>query len=112
MIWTNRISVAFPISMIEGANHLAAIIDPDTGGNQTFSIDRLKGDYIYAEIPFIEDFLPLVMSKDPAIWFSTMTQLAESKNHEPLTQEQVDALCNSILIGDECNVLEEEAIIE
>lgn len=107
MTWTNRTRVAFPLSLLDKANHLAHIIDPDVGGDQTFSADRLKGGMLYAEIPFVEDFLPLVQRKNPSEWFAATSQLAEMRGRKPLSQDAVNALCAALLIGEECNQLDD-----
>lgn len=104
-MWTPRIPCAFPIALINEANALAAIIDPDTGGQNTFTLDLVRGDYVYAEIPFKEHFLPLVQSRDINLWIPAIAQLATEKSIEPLPDEVIVALCESLLIGDECQTL-------
>jgi hypothetical protein len=99
--WTERKLIAFPISLLAAANHLAHILDPDTGGSQTYSPDRVRGDYIFAEIPFIVDFWPAVERRDPDEWAVIVNQLAESRGREPMPEETIRALCSAMLIGDE-----------
>lgn len=103
--WTDRIRVAFPASEYSAATRLGSLIDPDVGGAETFSLDRtlmVDGvEYIYASIPFLSDFLPVVEARDAETWYQVMTKLAESRNREALTREEIETLCATMLIGDE-----------
>ena len=105
-MWTERIPCAYPVALIDEANQLAAIIDPDTGGFVTFDPAYTRSDYVYAEIPFKEHFLPIVQGRDSATWQAAIAQLAAEKGVEPLSPETINLLCSSLLIGDECNTLE------
>ena len=105
-MWTNRIPCAYPVAMINEANALAAIIDPDTGGSQTFGLDSVRVGYVYAEIPFKTHFLPIVQGRDPDTWQVAIAQLASEKGVEPLSPETIELLRSSLLIGDECSGLE------
>ncbi len=107
-IWTERISVAFPEGLIDQANQLAAIIDPDTGGYLTFDPAQNRGGYCYASIPFKAEFEPLVRRRDPDEWQFAIAQLASVKGMEPLDPEVIETLRTSMLIGDECDVLTDE----
>lgn len=106
-MWTSRIPCAYPMAMINEANALAAIIDPDTGGQSTFSLDCVKGGYVYAEIPFKTHFLPIVQGRDPATWQAVIPQLAAEKGMEPLSPETIELLRSSLKMGDE---IESESI--
>ena len=106
-MWTARITVAFPESLLAAANHLAAIIDPDTGGALTFSSDQIRGGYVYAEIPLMSHFEPVVRERDPDTWQAVLAQLADEKGVERLTPEVVETLRAAMLFGaDECAVLD------
>lgn len=100
-MWTERIPCAYPVALINEANALGAIIDPDSGGSLTFSLDCVKGDYVYAEIPFKEHFLPIVQGRDAATWQAAIAQLASEKGKEHLPPETIEALRSSLKIGDE-----------
>ena len=104
-IWTERIPVCFPESLIDQANALAAIIDPDTGGYLTFNPEHNQGGYCYASIPFKTEFEPLVRRRDPDEWQYAIALLASEKGMEPLSSEVIETLRASMLIGDECDVL-------
>lgn len=104
--WTDRISVAWPESMLADANALAAIIDPDTGGYLTFDPAQNRGGYCYASIPFKVEFEPLVRRRDPDEWQYAIAQLASEKGMEPLSSEVIETLRASMLIGDECDALD------
>ena len=107
-MWTERIPCAYPVALIDEANALAAIIDPDVGGKNTFTLDSVRGDYVYAEIPFKTHFLPIVQGRDSATWQAAIAQLASEKGCEPLSVETIEALRNSLLMGEECSSLKED----
>jgi hypothetical protein len=105
--WTERIIVAFPESMLADANRLAAIIDPDTGGALTFSADQTRGGYIYADIPLMTHFEPVVRERDPDTWQAVLASLADEKGVERLDPATVETLRAAMLFGaDECAALE------
>ena len=104
--WTDRIPCAWPESMLADANRLAAIIDPDTGGALTFSADQTRGGYVYAEIPLMSHFEPVVRERDPDTWQFVIGQLADEKGVERLDPATVETLRAAMLFGaDECAVL-------
>ncbi len=93
--------------MLANANALAAIIDPDTGGALTFSAENTRGGYVYAEIPLMSHFEPVVRERDPATWQAVIGALADEKGVERLEPEVVETLRAAMLFGaDECAVLE------
>ena len=100
--WSDRIPVAFPKEMLTEANQLASIIDPDTGGASTFSLDNTKG-----EIPFMEHFVPIIRDRDVTTWKTVVADLATEKGVEPLSPEIIESLCNAMLFGQECQNLGE-----
>ena len=105
--WTDRIPTAFPESMLADANRLAAVIDPDTGGALTFSADQTRGGYVYAEIPLMSHFEPVVRERDPDTWQAVIGALADEKGVERLDPEVVETLRAAMLFGaDECAVLD------
>ena len=105
--WTDRIPTAFPESMLADANRLASVIDPDTGGSLTFSADQTRGGYVYAEIPLMSHFEPVVRERDPDTWQAVLASLADEKGVERLDPEVVETLRSALLFGaDECAVLE------
>lgn len=109
--WTDRIPVAFPKEMLTEANQLATIIDPDTGGYLTFSEDVTRGEYIYAEIPLMTHFEPIVRERDPDTWQFVIAQLADEKGVERLPTETIELLRVSMLFGsEECESLSENTI--
>lgn len=106
--WTDRIPTAFPESLLADANALAAIIDPDTGGALTFSAENTRGGYVYAEIPLMTHFEPVVRERDPDTWQAVIAGLADEKGVERLDQEVVETLRAAMLFGaDECAALSE-----
>lgn len=107
-MWTERLPLALPASLIDAANQLGAIIDPDTGGSLTFSIDNTKGDYVYAEVPFTVQMRAVVMGRDSAQWQAAIAGRAAEKGLEPLPAEMIELLRAALLCGDECAGLESE----
>ena len=106
-LWTDRIPTAWPEALIAEANALAAIIDPDTGGALTFSSDQTRGGYVYAEIPLMSHFEPVVRERDPDTWQAVLASLADEKGVERLDPEVVETLRSAMLFGaDECAALE------
>lgn len=109
--WTERIPTAFPETLLTEANALAAIIDPDTGGAFTFNADQTRGGYIYAEIPLMAHFEPVVRDRDLNTWHYAISQLADERGVERLSSEIVELLRTSLLFGhDECSVLNNEIL--
>lgn len=93
--------------MLADANRLAAIIDPDTGGALTFSAENTRGGYVYADIPLMSHFEPVVRERDPDTWQAVLASLADEKGVERLDPEVVETLRSALLFGaDECAVLE------
>lgn len=108
--WTERIPVSFPESMLADANALAAIIDPDTGGALTFDPAQTRGGYVYAEIPLMSHFEPIVRERDPDTWQAVINALADNKGVERLPPDTIEVLRESMLFGaDECAALSEGA---
>ena len=104
--WTDRIPVAFPEALIAEANRLAAIIDPDTGGSLTFSAKNTRGGYVYAEIPLMNNFEPIVRERDPDTWQAVIAAMADEKGVERLDPATVETLRAAMLFGaEECAVL-------
>ena len=107
--WTDRIPTAFPEAMLADANQLAAVIDPDTGGALTFSADQTRGGYVYAEIPLMSHFEPIVRGRDPDTWQAVIASLADEKGVERLAPATIETLRAAMLFGaDECAGLEPE----
>ncbi len=104
-MWTERLSLALPASLIAEANALGAIIDPDSGGASTFSLDQAIGDYIVASVPFTEAMREIVIGRDSAQWQSAIAQRAAEKGMEPLPIETIELLRASLLCGDEVREL-------
>lgn len=105
--WTDRIPTGFPEALIADANALAAIIDPDTGGALTFSADQTRDGYVYAEIPLMSHFEPIVRERDPETWQFVIANLADEKGVERLDPATVETLRAAMLFGaDECAALE------
>lgn len=105
-MWTDRLALAFPITLIESANLLAAIIDPDTGGDKTFSLDSVIGDYVVAYVPFTAELRGVVERRNVTEWQAAIAQRATEFGREPVTVEEIEMLRSSILIGDEVAALE------
>ena len=106
--WTDRMPTAFPETMLADANALAAIIDPDAGGALTFSADQIRGGYVYAEIPLMTHFEPIVRERDPATWQAVIAGLADAKGGERMAPETIETLRTAMLFGsDECAALED-----
>ncbi len=59
-MWTERLPLALPLTLIAEANTLGAIIDPDSGGSLTFSPEQTVGDYVVANAPFTEQMRGVV----------------------------------------------------
>ncbi len=108
-MWTERLPLALPVTLIDAANQLGAIIDPDTGGANTFSLESVRGEYIYAEVPFTETMRAVVMNRDSAQWQAAIAQRAAMKGMELLSVETIEALRAALLCGDECAGLSDDA---
>lgn len=99
-------AVAIPQAALLSTKHTYQNIDPDTGGSLTFSADQTRGGYVYAEIPLMSHFEPIVRERDPATWQTVIGALADEKGVERLPAETVETLRAAMLFGqDECAVL-------
>jgi len=105
-MWTERLTIALPLTLIDVANRLGAIIDPDTGGANTFSPDQTIGDYVVAYVPFTESMRGVVERRIAAEWQAAIAQRAEMKGMEPLPVETIENLRAALLCGDEVAALE------
>lgn len=102
-MWTERLPLAFPIALIDEANQLGAIIDPDTGGANTFSPESIAGGYVIAHVPFTDQMRGVVERRNAAEWQNAIAQRAANKGLEPLPVETIELLRAALLVGDECN---------
>lgn len=100
-MWTERLALAFPVVLIDAANQLGAIIDPDAGGANTFSQESTVGEYVIAHVPFTEQMRGVVERRNAAEWQSAIAQRAASKGLEPLPVETIELLRAALLVGDE-----------
>jgi len=99
--WTSRLPIAFPAALIDAANRLAQIIDPDSGGQYTFSLDYQRSGYVFTDTPVKAHFLPIIQARDPATWQAVIPALAAEKGLEAPTPEVIEQLRAALLIGDE-----------
>lgn len=102
---TNRIIIAFPIEDFELTQRLGELFDPDSGGRDTFTLDRTDKNCVWTSTVVYEYLEPLLRSRNPEEWFPLLSELASMKGVEPLTQEEVTHLCEVCLIDDEFNNL-------
>lgn len=105
-MWTTRLPLALPLTLIAEANALGSIIDPDSGGSLTFSPEQTIGDYVVAYVPFTEQMRGVVERRIAAEWQSAIAQRAESKSMEPMSSETIELLRAALLVGDEVAALE------
>ncbi len=107
-MWTERLPLALPLTLIAEANALGAIIDPDSGGSLTFSPEQTVGEYVVAYVPFTEQMRAVVMGRDSAQWQAAIAGRATEKGMEPLPVETIETLRAALLCGDEVVALESE----
>ena len=107
-MWTPRLPLAIPLTLIAEANALGAIIDPDSGGSLTFSPEQTVGDYVVAYVPFTETMRGVVERRVSAEWQAAIAGRAAEKGMEPLSPETIETLRASLLCGDEVAALESE----
>ena len=106
-MWTERLAIALPLTLIDEANTLGAIIDPDSGGSLTFSPEQTIGDYVVAHVPFTETMRGVVERRIAVEWQAAIAQRAEQKGTEPLSPELIETLRAALLCGDEVTALSE-----
>lgn len=107
-----RFPICFPVNLIDAANALAYLLDPDLRGDLTFGDRQFKG-YVYAEIPLVAipmDYRAIIEIRDPATWRYVVTQLATERNRDDIDDATLELLRTSMLFGDECAFLFEEAM--
>ena len=107
-MWTERLALAFPIDMMDAANQLGAIIDPDSGGSLTFSPEQTICDYVVAYVPFTETMRGVVERRIAVEWQAAIAGRADEKGMELLPVETIEALSAALLCGDEVAALESE----
>ncbi len=107
-MWTERLPIALPLTLIDAANALGAIIDPDSGGSLTFIPEQTVGEYVVAYVPFTEQMRAVVMGRDSAQWQAAIAGRAAEKGMEPLPIETIEILRAALLCGDEVAALESE----
>jgi len=100
-MWTERLALSIPLTLIAEANTLGAIIDQDSGGSLTFDPNQTVGDYVVAYVPFTETMRGVVERRIAAEWQAAIAQRAEQKGMEPLSPETIELLRSSLKIGDE-----------
>ena len=106
-MWTERLAIAIPLTLIAEANALGAIIDPDSGGSLTFDPEQTVGDYVVANVPFTETMRGVVIGRDSAQWQAAIAGRAAEKEMEPLSPETIETLRAALLCGDEVAALSE-----
>ena len=107
-MWTERLALAIPLTLIAEANALGAIIDPDSGGSLTFSPESTIGDYVVAYVPFTEQMRTVVERRIAVEWQAAIAGRAAEKGMEPLSPETIETLRAALLCGDEVVALESE----
>ncbi len=105
-MWTERLALALPLTLIDEANALGAIIDPDSGGSLTFSTEQTVGDYVVAYIPFTEQMRAIVIGRDSSQWQAAIAGRAAEKGMEPMSIETIETLRVTLLVGNEVDALE------
>ena len=106
-MWTERLALALPLTLIDEANALGAIIDPDSGGSLTFDPNQTIGEYVVAHVPFTEQMRSVVTRRIPIEWETAIRQRAAEKGMEPLPVETIETLRAALLCGDEVAALSE-----
>ena len=107
-MWTERLALAIPLTLIDAANALGAIIDPDSGGSLTFSPEQTIGDYVVAHVPFTEAMRGVVERRIAVEWQAAIAQRAAEFGREPMPAETIETLRAALLCGDEVVALESE----
>ena len=100
-MWTERLPIALPLTLIAEANALGAIIDHDSGGSLTFSPEQTIGEYVVAYVPFTEQMRGVVERRVSAEWQAAIAGRAAENGMEPLSPETIELLRSSLKIGDE-----------
>ncbi|MZR63870.1 hypothetical protein GQF00_13245 [Alcanivorax sp. DP30] len=81
---------------------MAAVFDPDSGGAETFGVCRLGPSeegpvtHYLANTLIDPDYLPLLA--DPAMALAALNQLADLRDRDRVTLEDVTAFCNGVEI--------------
>lgn len=114
MSWTDRILLAFPVDLfgtpeatLAQINALAYIVDPDSGGHDTFSADRIKKGHFVTESQFTEGFITL-LGADVAAWQTALADRAALKHAEPLSPETIATLHDGLKFGDAARAATQE----
>lgn len=113
--WTDRILLAFPVDLfgtsdatLDQINALSYIVDPDSGGLDTFSADRIKKGHFVAETQFTEEFVG-ILGADVAAWQTVLADRAHAKHAEPLSSKTVATLHDGMLFGDAARAATQQA---
>ncbi len=120
-----RLSTAIPESISNIAAQAAYILDPDTGGRETYSENytiEINGEVYYrADLPIwsldegmypqldelgMTNYGDILKSKNPDIWFNVLTTLATIRGREfTLSFEDVSILSNAMLFDEEITLV-------
>ena len=112
--WTPRYRLAIPADpvLVAIGNQVAAIFDPDTGGAQTFTdANRIQtpiGDYHLIQTQLVSGYDVMLRSpRDPQLWFGALSQMAEARERQMPSYDEIEAVCAAVLFDNECDALTE-----
>ena len=101
--------IALPADQIEAGNRIGYIIDPDTGGDKTYTLNASATGsspktHALTNVPLTPDTAQLIDTKNPSLWHAALTQAATERGRPlPSLQDCID-VCAAIDIDDEVSV--------
>ena len=99
-----RVQLVVPVEIVDAANRVASIFDPDTGGANTFGTVELSptgeapATHYMANTLIKAEYLPLLTSYEQAL--AALTQLADVYGRERPDPEYVAAFCGGVIVGE------------
>lgn len=98
-----RTKLTVPVEIVDAANRVAAVFDPDTGGGDTFGTVELSptgeapATHYMANTLVKPQYLPVLSSYEQAL--AALTHLADVYGRERPAPADVSAFCDSVIVG-------------
>lgn len=105
----SRITMSILLEYGGAANRLAYIMDPDTGGADTFHYKASETGLAPATAYYVDTYMSaeyqaLLETKNPALIMEQLSILATERDRPQPEQDDVDVFCEYILLGEEVTV--------
>jgi hypothetical protein len=99
-----RTKLTVPVEIVDTANRVAAVFDPDTGGADTFGTVELSPNgeapatHYMANTLVKKQYLPVLSSYEQAL--ASLTHLADVYGRDQPDPADVAAFCDGVIMGE------------